>query len=517
MRAPPLDASASISGVHDLAALLSQVSATPQAVVRHEPATQVDQVGVAMPSRSIAEQLHFLSGALRSFAEATANYDRLVDVVARTLADGVNDGCVVHLLTSDGELARVASCVPLDPSLYDGKASARVHAHVAALSNLAEHSAVQRLLEAGVPIVMPRLDLGTFSSNATPEALRTYEALRIHSLLFIALRVSGKSVGVLSLFRFAPTLRAFDEQDLEMAQALADHAALAISNSLLLRSAVEELDRRKNAERAQLKAVEQVRHADRLATVGKLIAGVAHELGSPLNVIGGHAQLIAGREVEGDELIQSALTIFGQVGRATTIVRQLLDFARRDDATADASVDALVVAQSVVGLLRSFAHKTGVALRVIGEPVTVQAGEECVGQVLTNLLMNAVHASSAGNEVTVTLGCVFTTKPGVVALRAYARADIRDTGTGMSDSIRAQIFEPFFTTKARGEGTGLGLSVVQGIVQEQDGWIAVSTIPEHGTTFSVFLPVASAGDAQLPCATCGRATADRASCGGKSQ
>jgi signal transduction histidine kinase len=470
-----------------------------------------------MPTRSLGEQLHVLSGALRAFAEATANYERLLDVVARTLADGMSDGCVVQLLTSDGELAHAASYFSLDPSLYDGEASARVHAHVAALHDLADRPMAQYLLEAGEPILMARLDLGDFSSTAAPEALQTYRALGIHSLLLVALRVSGKSVGVLSLFRFAPTLRPFDVQDLEMAQALADHAALAISNSLLLRSAVEELDRRKSAEQAQVKAVEQVRHADRLATVGKLIAGVAHELGSPLNVIGGHAQLIAGREVEGDELVQSALTIFGQVGRATAIVRQLLDFARRDDADADISVDALAVAQSVVGLLKSFARKTGVSLRVLGEPVRVQAGEESLGQVFTNLLMNAVHASSAGSEVTIAPECLFTSKPGTAAQRAYARIDIRDAGTGMSDTIRAQIFEPFFTTKARGDGTGLGLSVVQGIVQEHHGWIAVSTLPQHGTTFSVFLPVAPPSDAQLPCGSCGRATADRASCGGKSQ
>jgi signal transduction histidine kinase len=238
---------------------------------------------------------------------------------------------------------------------------------------------------------------------------------------------------------------------------------------------------------ARVRAVDQLRHADRLATAGKLAAGVAHELGTPLSVVAGHAEMIANREVTGEKVIESARTIGAQVARITRIVRQLLDFARHKGPDGGPS-DIRAVVTGLVDLLQPSAQKKGV--RVSGRAAKTQVDEQSSGQVFTNLIVNAIHASADGGEVAVTVEPVLATPPGQAVERAFVRTDVRDTGTGISDDVLPHIFEPFFTTKPTGDGTGLGLSVVHGIVQDHGGWIEVDTAVGRGTTFSVFLPVA---------------------------
>ena len=241
---------------------------------------------------------------------------------------------------------------------------------------------------------------------------------------------------------------------------------------------------------ARVRAVDQVRHADRLATVGKLAAGVAHEIGTPLSVVAGHAQMIAGREVAGEKVLESARIIDAQVNRVARIVRQLLDFARRKGPEGG-SADVLVTVTSAVELLEPSAQKKGVHVRVRGDAPKAQVDGESMGQIITNLLMNAVHASSDGGEITVTVEGVLATPPGEGAREgAFVRTDVQDTGTGISVDVLPHVFEPFYTTKPTGDGTGLGLSVVHGIVQDHGGWITADTDVGRGTTFSVFLPVA---------------------------
>jgi len=144
----------------------------------------------------------------------------------------------------------------------------------------------------------------------------------------------------------------------------------------------------------------------------------------------------------------------------------------------------------VVELVEYSARKTGVRIRVVGHAPKALIDEESLVQVLTNLVVNAVHASSDGGEVTVIVEQVLAKPPGAATEGAFIRAQVRDTGTGISAGVRPNIFEPFFTTKPTGDGTGLGLSVVHGIVQDHRGWIEVDTSIGRGTTFSVFLPVA---------------------------
>jgi len=244
---------------------------------------------------------------------------------------------------------------------------------------------------------------------------------------------------------------------------------------------------------ARLRAVEQMRHADRLSTVGKLASGVAHELGTPLSIVGGHAQMIAGREVAGDAALDSARAIDREATRMSRIVRQLLDFARRRGPEGGTS-DAEVIVRRCIELLAPMANKAGVAVAVeIGGSIRAMIDEDSLQQVLTNLVINALQAMPSGGALRLAARREQARPPEApdTAATACVRIDVGDTGPGIAAEAQAHVFEPFFTTKPPGDGTGLGLAVVYGIVVDHHGWIGFET-SERGTVFSVFLPEAAA-------------------------
>jgi signal transduction histidine kinase len=241
---------------------------------------------------------------------------------------------------------------------------------------------------------------------------------------------------------------------------------------------------------ARLATLEQLRHADRLSTVGKLASGIAHELGTPLNVVGGRAKRIL-RGAPAEEVTDNARIIVEQTDRMTRIIRQLLDFARRRGAQ-KAPGEVGTVAAEVLTLLRPIADKRNVALVLDAGEAHLQAEIDAgqIQQALTNLVMNGIQAMSRPGQLTVTLTRERVTPPPAhggpegdhLALR------VRDQGDGIRPEDLPHVFEPFFTTKDVGEGTGLGLSVTWGIVAEHGGWIDVQSTSGEGATFTVHLP-----------------------------
>ncbi len=235
---------------------------------------------------------------------------------------------------------------------------------------------------------------------------------------------------------------------------------------------------------------DQLRHADRLATVGKLSAGIAHEVGTPLNVITGYAQLIEDECPAPHPANEGAATIRMQALRVAAIIRQLLDFARpRPLVKQSTSLQGLV--EQAAHLLETLTRKRGVEVQV-GEDrgVTANVDPAQLQQVVTNLVVNAMHASKPGSVVNLVVEQRRATGPmDDVGEREYACIEIRDHGSGMPPEVVERIFEPFFTTKDVGEGTGLGLSVAYGIIREHGGWIAVDSTVGEGSCFTVYVPV----------------------------
>ena len=243
-------------------------------------------------------------------------------------------------------------------------------------------------------------------------------------------------------------------------------------------------------------ALEQLRHEDRLRTVGRLASGVAHELGTPLNVVQGRAGLIARRRVSRDEAVKAAETIKAQAETMTAIVRQLLDFARRQPLKkTDCRLDE--IAREVVDLLRPMARKKGATLRVSGraEAGEIWADPNQLRQVVTNLVMNGLQAVEAQGTVEIALGLAAAKPPEGVSAEPgeYLCLAVEDDGAGIAEDDLPHLFEPFYTTKDVGEGTGLGLAIVHGIVREHGGWTEVSSTPGKGSRFTVYLPLKEHG------------------------
>ncbi|MBL0214888.1 MAG: hypothetical protein IPQ07_13515 [Myxococcales bacterium] len=250
---------------------------------------------------------------------------------------------------------------------------------------------------------------------------------------------------------------------------------------------VEELHAYVERERAQRRmAVDQLRHAERLNVIGTLAAGVAHELGTPLNVIAGCAEILA--EDTADESVHKRTTmILDQVSRVSAIIRHLLDFGHRGG-VARAEVDLNALATATTEMLQSTARKAGTTIELElgtpnGAPILVNGNLAELEQVVSNLILNGLQASDPGGRVRVST-CIEHRADKLVGC-----VKVTDQGHGIAPGDLPQIFDPFFTTKGVGEGTGLGLSVSYGIVRDHDGSIEVTSEPRQGSRFTVVLPL----------------------------
>lgn len=239
------------------------------------------------------------------------------------------------------------------------------------------------------------------------------------------------------------------------------------------------------AERLRLER--DLRHSERLAAVGQLAAGVAHELGAPLNVIDGRAeQLLTRPDVSHEKSRRNLEIIRNQTARITHIVRQLLNLARPYDLhrvrlDLDAAMrDAL---DNLAGMMQD--ANVRVVFDFDENPINICADPDFLRQVLTNVLINAVQAMQGdGGTITVELQSDAAERGGV----KFARVIVADCGSGISEEDLEHVFEPFFTTKDVGSGTGLGLTVSRRIVEEHGGWITAVNNTQKGATFMVYLP-----------------------------
>ncbi|MGB8296648.1 MAG: HAMP domain-containing sensor histidine kinase [Polyangia bacterium] len=250
---------------------------------------------------------------------------------------------------------------------------------------------------------------------------------------------------------------------------------------------------------ARVRAIEQLRHADRLATVGKLASGIAHEVGTPLGVALVRANMISSGRIAGDEAREGARIIGQQVERIARIIRQLLDFARGQAVRPPGHglhrqpIDLASLVDKTLSLVKPLADKRQLTLDLHTAPdlpkPSVDEGQ--IQQVLLNLVVNSIHASDHPGQVLVDISVGKATTPADLggAPGEYLCLSVADQGVGIPPEILPRIFEPFFTTKGVGEGTGLGLSVAYGIVREHGGWIDVQSAPRQGSRFSIYLPV----------------------------
>jgi len=235
-----------------------------------------------------------------------------------------------------------------------------------------------------------------------------------------------------------------------------------------------------------------LRHAEKLATVGQMAAEIAHEVGTPLNVIGGRARTLARRATEPAEVEKNAEIISTQVDRITKIISQVLDYSRKNrPSTSQVDVEKTVrdTLEFVEQSLRQ--HRIEVSLACGPDLPPVPGDADEIQQVCLNLIMNAVQAMPDGGTLDISLEQVIRRKEGLDLSppSPYLMMSFADTGPGVPKDDRARIFDAFFTTKDKGEGSGLGLPVSHGIIKDHDGWMEVGDRPESGAVFRVYLPL----------------------------
>jgi signal transduction histidine kinase len=239
-----------------------------------------------------------------------------------------------------------------------------------------------------------------------------------------------------------------------------------------------------------LELMRRLRQTESLAIAGKLCSSIAHEVGTPLNIIAGRAELTLRALPKDSPLREDLDVIVAQIDRISRMIRAALDPFRQREPERTSTAPAEVT-DALRPLLQHFARSRGVTLRVTMPndlpPVLVDPGH--LQQVMINLLTNAIDATPSGGRVDVTAArrTDDDERPGVAIA-------VRDTGSGIAPELVPKIFDPFFSTKSSRDGSGLGLSICRDLVRSNGSDIQVASTPGEGTTFTVWLPEAGSGE-----------------------
>lgn len=328
-----------------------------------------------------------------------------------------------------------------------------------------------RMAVFGEPIIVR--NYGSWPGRLFPEKPALFKSAAGVPLIF-----KGQVIGTLTVMDDRPE-REFTEEDVRLLELLAPQAAISIRNAQLYQELQERIA-------AQQRAESNLVRSARLAAVGEMAAGVAHELNNPLTTVTGFVELILD-ELPSDSPYREDLELaLREALRAREVVRRLLDFSRPAEARRTRT-DLRELINQVLSLISHLIRTNSIQLQVdyatdlpwaFVDPHQLQ-------QVLLNLLHNALNAMPSGGILTLQTALENRDGSDWIVLR------VKDTGEGISPENMERIFEPFFTTRPAGKGTGLGLSISYGIIQNHGGFIDVQSEIGKGSTFSVYLPVQS--------------------------
>jgi len=356
-----------------------------------------------------------------------------------------------------------------EPAFRDIQYEIRRHGHC----ELQRHASIYfaPVIE-GTTVIVNRLDENRWKGCECPVC-----APALTTFVGIPLKIGTTVIGLLSV---ANRDGGYQKEDILEMDTYAQTCALAIG------SAKAELDRKQ--------AREQLRQAQKMEAIGQLAGGIAHDFNNLLTVINGYSTLLLQKIKDNDQMRKEVEQILNAGERASTLIRQLLAFGRRQ---------MLEPRLLNINTLVASLHK--ILCRLIGENITlstqlaidvgmVKADPSQIEQIIMNLVINSRDALESGGTITVEtanrhLDAAFVRQHGGSEPGDFVLIAVRDTGMGMSEEVIGRIFEPFFTTKGQGYGTGLGLATVYGIVKQSNGYIQVQSEVGMGTEFRVFLPM----------------------------
>jgi two-component system NtrC family sensor kinase len=459
-------------------------------------------------ARKQAEKTHqFLAEAstlLASSLDPATQLEQLARLIVPTLADW----CCVDILHDDGLIHRL-TVVHADPA--KAALAAQLRQQYAVLTPETPHTLV-RVLRTGQSWFDPAVSPTRLRAEARDEPHGTLvQALGFQSEIIVPLLARGRVLGTITCV-LGEGVRRYSAADLDLAEELARHAALAFDNARLYqeaRAAQEALEQahavleqrvaertaaleREMAERQQAEAQLRQQQAmlfqhEKLAAMGTMLASVAHELNNPLAVIMMEADLLH-EERQDDTEADPVKAIMQAAERCMRIVRNFLTLARQHPPERQ-HVALNTVLKGAMELLVYGLQVDTITInwQLAPDLPLLWADPHQLHQVIVNLVTNAHHAL---REVLQPRRLTLTTRYDPVGTRVVL--EVADTGPGIPPALHARLFEPFFTTKPPGVGTGLGLPLCRGIIEEHGGSISVESQPGQGTVFRVVLPISAA-------------------------
>lgn len=258
-----------------------------------------------------------------------------------------------------------------------------------------------------------------------------------------------------------------------------------------------DLTERKHAKEEKTKLEERLQQSEKMEAIGTLAGGVAHDFNNILTAIFGYAELAKADAKDYENLQKDLDEVLHGAERAKELVKQILTFSRSGDRELKPLKMQLIIAEALKLLRSSLPTTIAIKADINQDCPTVIADQTQLHQVVMNVCTNAYHAMrEKGGELGISLQSIELTHEDIVNKiplppGSYIKLSISDTGTGMTSDVLDRIFEPYYTSKAKGEGTGLGLAVVHGIVSSYHGDINVYSEPGKGTTFNIYIPTAA--------------------------
>ncbi len=301
-------------------------------------------------------------------------------------------------------------------------------------------------------------------------------SMPVTAALAVPLKFKNEIEGALAVLSDQPAYN-FQDEDRQLLELLAPQIVVAIHNARLYRQLAERIE-------AQRRAEKQLIQSARMAAVGQMAAGIAHELNNPLTTISGFVEMALENLPGDDPLSEDLRTVLSESRRARDVVRRLLNFARQTENLRSLK-DLNQLVREVVLLIQHQAQNDGIHIQTeLAEGLPfIAIDPNQIKQVCLNLVQNALQAMPEGGYL------FFITGQRRHQKREGLVLAIRDTGNGIPSENLERIFDPFFTTRPIGEGTGLGLSVSYGIVTEHGGFVDVESAVGRGSCFTVWLPL----------------------------
>ncbi len=338
-----------------------------------------------------------------------------------------------------------------------------------------------RVAQDGQPVLLRR------GEHETGLASLRHRDREISSAISVPLRIEDRVVGTLNVNE-SRRASEFTEEDLRALTLFADQAALALEKAQLYRDSQRQLERLLTVLDELSRTQAQLVHSEKLASVGLLAGGVAHEINNPLMVILGRTELLLMEDGLPEDIRRNLETVRLETERIGRIVQNLLTFSRKSRQEKIEAVDVNEVLNRTLMLSEHQLAVSNVKVHKELDPDLphIQANPGQLQQVFMNLIINAHHAMPEGGRLTVRTG---------VVPRQRVFIEVEDTGCGIAAEDLDRVFDPFYTTKEEGKGTGLGLAVSRNIVEGHGGLIGVQSAPGEGAVFRVILPEVPPQDA----------------------